>query len=192
MLQDEARCGCFRRSSGVAYIALKDGFVTQVDFLTFRTQTRLGKRDDVINAIECRWAVAAEMCEVNCLLCLLLIAANRQHRRLAYGLVSLPVTFLCGKLMQVRVLVVPAAAITCYQAKSAGNSPHTLAESLRCTCMWTAAGACSVLQGSSSELYNICSCWSSGNDWSIKLWSDALALKVTLQVQAAHYASYVT
>ena len=68
MLQDEARCGCFRRSSGVAYIALKDGFVTQVDFLTFRTQTRLGKRDDVINAIECRWwAGAAEMCEVNSL-----------------------------------------------------------------------------------------------------------------------------
>jgi hypothetical protein len=54
VLQDEARCGCFRRGTGAAYIALKDGFVTQVDFMTFRTQTRLGKRDDVINAIECR------------------------------------------------------------------------------------------------------------------------------------------
>ena len=54
VLQDEARCGCFCSSTEVAYIALKDGFVTQVDTLTFRTQTRLGKRDDVINAIECR------------------------------------------------------------------------------------------------------------------------------------------
>jgi hypothetical protein len=54
MLQDEARCGCFCRNSGVAYIALKDGFVMQVDFLTFRTQTLLGKRDDIINALECR------------------------------------------------------------------------------------------------------------------------------------------
>jgi len=54
VLQDEARCGCFRRESGVAYIALRDGFVTQVDCLTFRTQTRMGKRDDVVNAVECR------------------------------------------------------------------------------------------------------------------------------------------
>ena len=58
VLQDEARCGCFRSSSGVAYIALKDGFITQVDCLTFRTQTRMGKRDDVINALECRLLIS--------------------------------------------------------------------------------------------------------------------------------------
>jgi hypothetical protein len=54
VLHDEARCGCYLSKSGVAYIALKDGFVTQVDSLTFRTQTRMGRRDDVINALECR------------------------------------------------------------------------------------------------------------------------------------------
>jgi len=37
-----------------------------------------------------------------------------------------------------------------------------------------------------------CSCWSAGNDWSVKLWSDAFALKLTLQVQVLHCTSHVT
>jgi hypothetical protein len=56
--------------------------------------------------------------ELTSLLCLLLIVANRQHHRLAYGLVSRPVTFRCGKLMQVRVLVVPVTEITCFRRKA--------------------------------------------------------------------------